>query len=305
MEYYDMIISLGERCSTAMALRDLNLTAETMPFDWTGNYDETKSGQGGFSKKVELICENFKDFINLEDLENCGPCLHDEAHFVVVNHNNGLRWAHDFPADRTLENGYSEVKKKYDRRIARFYDGIRGSKKILFVFFAFSTGYENVYLLQQHSKLQIKFPDTEIDLLCLMQDPHCDAKAYEEIVLSKGVKRINCNMVHSQAEDEIEKLRGNKELYCGILKQYCSPALLFAWQRAILQLRREFEIVHFPSINQRFAHVVGEIENLKQKLGKIVASLEKSNMICDDIAFRHPNPSTLLNRKFIPPNDNA
>jgi len=60
---FDYIISLGENCRTAMLLRELNLRKEAFPFDWHGIRNFSLAGNGGFSKKIELICNILKIFL--------------------------------------------------------------------------------------------------------------------------------------------------------------------------------------------------------------------------------------------------
>lgn len=62
MKYYDVAISLGQYCITSTALRRNNLQAETMIFDWSAGILFDVCGLGGLDGKVNLICNDFKDF---------------------------------------------------------------------------------------------------------------------------------------------------------------------------------------------------------------------------------------------------
>ena len=63
-EKYDLIVSLGAQCSCSQLLRSLNLQDYSFPFDWLGG--------GELKTRVNLVINNFKDFLNLEDLELIG-----------------------------------------------------------------------------------------------------------------------------------------------------------------------------------------------------------------------------------------
>lgn len=53
MKYYDTIISLGQWCDVAIALKKLNLQGKTYPFDWSGGNLFEKCGIGGFEKSPQ------------------------------------------------------------------------------------------------------------------------------------------------------------------------------------------------------------------------------------------------------------
>ena len=83
MNYYDIAISLGQWCMASEALRRCHLQAESMPFDWSGGIIKEICGKGGLKSKVDLICNNFKDYLNLEDLENRGQDTDDKTKFTI------------------------------------------------------------------------------------------------------------------------------------------------------------------------------------------------------------------------------
>lgn len=268
MRYYDAIIALGERCSTAWALRDLSLQAETMPFDWNGNHDENKTGKGGLKGRVDLIENHFEKYFELEDLESrpLPPHMAESEHGVVTNRRTGLRYAHDFYKDQPLSENYQTVKEKYDRRVERFYRTMKISDRVMFVFLTLEEGYEDDYLVQQHRRLKGIFPNVRIDMLCLMQNCNFNPTDYEKINIADGLLKINGNFKYSEASDNVERLRGNMKLYFGILSQYCCPALFFGWQRAISQLRSEFKEMHFPNINHHFACIDNKLNEIASRI---------------------------------------
>ena len=59
---YNLFVSLGEDCACTSYLRDCKLQFASFPFDWLTH--------ASFEKRIELVCNNFKDFLNFNDLYN-------------------------------------------------------------------------------------------------------------------------------------------------------------------------------------------------------------------------------------------
>ena len=57
---YNLFVSLGEDCACTSYLRDCKLQFASFPFDWLTH--------ASFEKRIELVCNNFKDFLNFNDL---------------------------------------------------------------------------------------------------------------------------------------------------------------------------------------------------------------------------------------------
>ncbi len=128
MKFYDAVISLGKYCITSTALRRCNLQLESMVFDWSAGIMPEQCGLGGLEGKVDLICNDFKDFFNLGDLENRGNNLENDTYNLwIVNRRTGLQYKHDFPANEPVEERYKVVKEQYMRRVKRLYDTIHMS----------------------------------------------------------------------------------------------------------------------------------------------------------------------------------
>ncbi|MCH5284464.1 MAG: hypothetical protein J1E42_02590 [Akkermansiaceae bacterium] len=225
MKYYDLIVSLGDACFVEDALFRCQLTSrkKRMPLDLCRGVLWNKCGHGGLSGKVDLICRDFKDFFKLEDLEIKGPDVGNPKMLWVINKANGMSFRHDFRVGVPIENDYPEVKAKYDEYIHRFYDEITHSDKVLFVYMAQMEGFDNNYLLEQQVRLQHKFPHQTIDLLYIIHDGTYSPTEYKELPLSDHVLRIDANMKYSAKTDMMSVLAGNRELYEGILKRYCTP----------------------------------------------------------------------------------
>lgn len=168
---YDLMISLGEFCLTAMCLKKTGITPKTYPFDWSAGVLWDKSGECGFKRKVDLICTDFfgafeyKDFVEF-------PNPHDKNCHALKNLNTGLQYLHDFPLNQTIPEYFPVFVEKYKRRIHRFYEDISKATSICFVFV---TRAKHTFPLTDiplaYQQLNKKFPNKEIRFL-IFQDSY-------------------------------------------------------------------------------------------------------------------------------------
>lgn len=108
---YSHIISLGSFCSVAMELEKKGLRAASYPFDWVIGDD--------FESVIGLIDSHFEDFLEVSYLSR------EHRPDVYFNSRRHIHFYHDFNASDSLERQIPDVRRKYDRRIERFYDAIR------------------------------------------------------------------------------------------------------------------------------------------------------------------------------------
>lgn len=168
---YDLMISLGEFCLTAMCLKKTGITSKTYPFDWSAGILWDKSGECGFKRKVDLICTDFfgafeyKDFVEF-------PNPHDKNCHALKNLNTGLQYLHDFPLNKTIPEYFPVFIEKYKRRIHRLYEDIAKANSICFVF---ATRTKHTFPLTDiptaYLQLNNKFPNKKINFL-IFQDSY-------------------------------------------------------------------------------------------------------------------------------------
>ena len=183
---FDLICSIGEDCACSMYLRKFNLQYASYPFDWL-----TKSN---FNTRINLIINDFKDFCNKEDfekLENIKGKIADDA--------------------------YEIVKKRYERRINRFYKHIQKSKNILFVFWGRTDFIDNEKLKEYHKLLKNKFQNQNIYLLILENTPKQKEFIYNNI--SDFVLKIKYDMTSYDLNKPENACAGNVSLNDKIFKQ--------------------------------------------------------------------------------------
>lgn len=119
---WDAVVSIGGTCQVAYQIKRLGLRAFSGPFDWL------------FSTEPDMVTEvldkDFEGWLLRENLHEepsqteCRRIIDDKYHMIHQ---------HIFPADRTYEESYDDVKKIVDRRVGRFLSFKEGNKDILFV----------------------------------------------------------------------------------------------------------------------------------------------------------------------------
>ena len=143
-------------------------------------------------RSIELICTNFKDFINEQDLYIYSDNREEEKdpYIIVYNSFNGMRYRHDFPKGKTITESYSEVKEKYDRRIKRLMDLINSDKKVCFVFYSGVAKLPKAGIMYSTEMFYKIFPKRNVDFLILQNDLDIgDEVVYEE--LSDNIRHIS------------------------------------------------------------------------------------------------------------------
>ena len=121
------VIPLGGTCSIAYQLKKNNLRNEAYPFDWIRI--------NNFLVLANLIKSNFNNFLNYENFE----LIEYSENFKINNKfgsyiysNKICKFYHDFDS-KINDKNFLLFKEKHMRRIDRFYEKIKNSKKILFI----------------------------------------------------------------------------------------------------------------------------------------------------------------------------
>ncbi len=110
MKKYDNFISIGFFCSVAQELERIGLRSTSGPFDWL------ICSADGMSRLIESRFEHFLDTnVLLQD-----PAQRNHYYNPIY----GIWFYHDFSKYKSLEEQIDNVKKKYRRRISRFYSQI-------------------------------------------------------------------------------------------------------------------------------------------------------------------------------------
>lgn len=107
---YNTVISLGFFCSVAQELERIGLRDASYPFDWLIS---------DFIGVITSIDNHFKDFLKYDYLAQ----MRVNPRYYI-NTKYGFQFYHDFNPYQPLKKQIRKVRKKYKRRIKRFYKSI-------------------------------------------------------------------------------------------------------------------------------------------------------------------------------------
>ena len=253
---FDLICSIGEDCACSMYLRKFNLQNGSYPFDWL-----TKSN---FDTRINLIINDFKDFCNKEDfekLEKPKNAIVDLKCDYYENKYTDFYFYHDFDANLDFDDVYEIVKKRYERRINRFYKHINNSKNILFVFWGRTDFIDNEKLKVYHQQLNNKFQNQNIYLLILENTPNQNNFIYDNI--SENILKIKYNMTSYDINKPQNACARNVLLNDKIFKQLKLKKSIYTYLRNICF----YLLVKFPSI---FIHKKQTRRNFREKMKLLI-----------------------------------
>ena len=124
---YEYIVSFGNKCPTAMILKELNIYSVSFPFDY-------------IPTTPELILKYLQSQDEFYPTKN------------VVRTKDDVWFGHF-----DINDKYNETIEKFKRRFARLFDILQNKKKILFVYTSEADIYNDVYLTNtfKNSKLNL------------------------------------------------------------------------------------------------------------------------------------------------------
>lgn len=179
---YDCIFSLGEACLCATILSKLGLRHFSSPFDWM--YGAT------FEERMNILLNDFENFLNKEDLSFVGQRDNPEPCDIYFNNRTKICLNHDFPLNVPLEKSFSNIKKKYDRRISRLLNTIKKSKNVLIVFMELPDSDKKASidtLKDLMKKINNKFSDTKIDILYIKHNEDMADGIFDSEIINDNI----------------------------------------------------------------------------------------------------------------------
>lgn len=168
----------------ATSLRDAGLRLSSGPFDWLLG--------PSLKSRVDLISNDFAGWFEPRDFEFLGNPEKFE-HDSYRNRRTGYKFSHDFELGKSFEESFPAVREKYARRIDRFYDRIRASRRILLVWL------ENPVVNDRPSDEDVvaslrtlaeKFPGVKVEILVVDRAP--DDTPGGRLVRKEGWWRVEC-----------------------------------------------------------------------------------------------------------------
>lgn len=160
MRSYDLAFSLGFSCGTSIALRAAGLQYMSCPLDWVGS--------PGVVASAKAIAADFSGWLEKDDLRLYDIRRGALNKHVYLNARTGFGFPHDFSSFVGFDEAYPEVRAKYDRRIARFYDIAGKAKRLLAVYVEFPVkGPTPISELEEARRiLSARFSGAGVDILC-------------------------------------------------------------------------------------------------------------------------------------------
>ena len=183
-ERYDYVCSLGSSCLCAQSLDDAGLRLSSGPFDWLLG--------PSLKARVDVVVNDFAGWLEPGDLKFLGN-PNKFTHDSYLNTKTGFKFPHDFDLDQPLEKSWPGVHEKYERRIARFYERIRNSRRVLFVWLENPVNSDRPSddeVRDSVGALAAKFPGVKVEMLVIDRAP--DDVGTGSFVRGDGYWRISC-----------------------------------------------------------------------------------------------------------------
>ena len=156
---FEHFISLGHCCHIGIELEQMGLRDSSMPFDWVRT--RWWAIENSFNKK-------FEGYLNYEDLHQKKSSLH-----CYKNLQYGVGFVHDFVDYKSLKSQITDVQKKYQRRIERFFSHI--VEPTLFIRYMWDYD-ELVYVSAHYSEIErmIKAYNPNNEIIFITHDVPAD-----------------------------------------------------------------------------------------------------------------------------------
>ena len=168
----------------AQALGTAGLRLSSGPFDWLLG--------PSLKGRVDVIVGDFAGWMEPGDFKLLGNpknLIHDS----YLNTRTGFKFPHDFEPGQPFEKCWPGVREKYERRIARFYERIRSSMRVLLVWLENPVECDRPTddeVRASVAALAAKFPGVKVELLVVDRAP--DDVVSGAFVRGDGYWRISC-----------------------------------------------------------------------------------------------------------------
>ncbi len=224
---YDFIFSFGASCHCTMILRGLGLQNRTYPFDWSSGSITPQHGFLGCRSKIDLICNDFANFIDLDDLQEYDNPVSDGVNFSVRNIRTRLTYTHDFPRGKSITDSYNEFfRDKYTRRANRLMQRINEANNIALIWIqntwdqlntpSIGRGIPTQELTAMHQQLSARFPGKQFDILLFEHDPDIRGRGLRLITVSDSILRFKSN--HTVRNNRLHSVPIRHRIPCAIAR---------------------------------------------------------------------------------------
>ena len=194
-ERFDFVCSIGSSCLCASSLRDAGLRLSSGPFDWLLG--------PSLEARADLIAKDFMGWFEADDFVFLGN-PHNYSTESYLNRRTGYKFLHDFKQGCSFESSFPEVRSKYERRVARLYERVRTSQRVLFVWLENPVKIDspsNEEIMSARKILSDKFPGVDVELLVVDRAP--DDSVKEKMFRGDGYWRMACAYIRKT--DDLNK----------------------------------------------------------------------------------------------------
>jgi len=173
---YDFVFSLGSACLCSQSLRNAGLQYASYPLDWVWG--------GNMRMRADLVVGGFDGWFEKRDFQLC-PNPGAFGHDAYVNRKTGMLFPHAYPKGVPIDESYPAVRERMDRQVARLYERLEKSGRVLIVWFGDARDEERVsradveYCLRSFSR---RWPKTLFEMLALDQMPGVPAESMQRMI---------------------------------------------------------------------------------------------------------------------------
>lgn len=202
MKKYDLYIPCGSNCAMAYNLKANGLRTSSYPFDWIAGVT--------LSKSTAYMLNHFENFLTKDKMSYCS----EDAHSIIFKNENNIFFNHDFPKDVPFDEMFELTKKKYDRRIARFYENMKSANSICFLYYSNNETENKMETIAVWENFAKHFPDKKLELIYIKESGNVASVKAEEYSKNVSVFYV------PQTEQTPDKWQGNISAVKTILQNY-------------------------------------------------------------------------------------
>ena len=168
---YDFVFSLGSACLCSQSLRNAGLQYASYPLDWVWG--------GDMRMRTDLVVGGFDCWFEKADFQAC-PNPDAFGHEPYVNRKTGMLFPHAYPKGVPIDECFPAVRERMDRQVARLYDRLEKSRRVLIVWIGDTRDKKGVsrddveYCLKSFSR---RWPNDAFEMLALDLAPGVPAES--------------------------------------------------------------------------------------------------------------------------------
>ena len=202
MKKYDLYIPCGSFCATAFNLKANGLRTASYPFDWVGGMTMAKS--------TAYILQHFENFLNKDNMSFCS----EDNLFLIFKNEKDITFNHDFLKSVPFNEMFETTKKKYNRRIERFYQNMNAASSICFLHYTNHDAESIPEAISNWENFVKHFPNKKLELIYIKESENVASITAEEHSENVSVFYV------PQTEQTPDKWKGNIPAVKTILQNY-------------------------------------------------------------------------------------